>query len=191
MKTVIVGDLAMWISKLIVFVVFSALIFFSCKKEEIPFSTGRPDAKTWLVPKDEIIDAGVGKDGIPSVDAPNFTSAAEINNHFNDDLVLGFVHQQEAKAFPLDMLNWHEIINDKIGNLPMAITYCPLTGTGLGWGRSINGAVTTFGVSGLLYNNNLMPYDRSWFRMPNTLSFAGRRSSFLLSGKNNRSWLVR
>ena len=150
----------MWISKLIVFVVFSALIFFSCKKEEIPFSTGRPDAKTWLVPKDEIIDAGVGKDGIPSVDAPNFTSAAEINNHFNDDLVLGFVHQQEAKAFPLDMLNWHEIINDKIGNLPMAITYCPLTGTGLGWGRSINGAVTTFGVSGLLYNNNLMPYDR-------------------------------
>ncbi|MCK4748600.1 MAG: DUF3179 domain-containing protein, partial [Bacteroidales bacterium] len=58
------------------------------------------------------------------------------------------------------ILDWHEIINDQIGGVNISVTYCPLTGTGIGWNREINGKVTSFGVSGLLYNSNLIPYDR-------------------------------
>ena len=57
-------------------------------------------------------------------------------------------------------MNWHEIINDQIDDLAICITFCPLTGTGIAWNRMVNGNKTTFGVSGLLYNTNLMPYDR-------------------------------
>ena len=62
---------------------------------------------------------------------------------------------------PHRILDWHEIINDEIGELKLSITYCPLTGTGIGWNREIDGTLTTFGVSGLLYNTNLIPYDRA------------------------------
>jgi len=60
----------------------------------------------------------------------------------------------------LPILDWHEIVNDEMGDLFFAITYCPLTGTGIGWNRKLGAEPTTFGVSGLLYNSNLMPYDR-------------------------------
>jgi len=67
------------------------------------------------------------------------------------------------------ILDWHEIINDGIGNTKFAITYCPLTGSGISWDRIIDGNETTFGVSGLLYNTNLIPYDRktesNWSQM--------------------------
>ena len=64
----------------------------------------------------------------------------------------------EVKIYPHPILDWHEIINDGIGDKKYALTYCPLTGTSLAWDRTINGQETTFGVSGLLYNTNLMPY---------------------------------
>ena len=135
-------------------------IILGCEKTAEPFSTGRPDAKVWAVPIEEVVDAGVGKDGIPSVDNPQFTKASEVNNAFDNDFVLGIEYNGTLRAYPIPMLNWHEIINDEINGLSLAITYCPLTGTGIGWSRLINGAETSFGVSGFLYNNNLMPYDR-------------------------------
>jgi len=64
-------------------------------------------------------------------------------------------------AYPHIILDWHEIINDNVGDVSVAITYCPLTGTGIGWNRILNGNETTFGVSGLLYNTNLIPFDRA------------------------------
>lgn len=115
---------------------------------------------TWDVPVDEVFDAGVGKDGIPSLDAPMFSPASEINTAFDEVLVLGIEHEGEFRAYPVHMLNWHEIINDDIQGLEVAITYCPLTGTGIGWGRRLDGFLSSFGVSGFLYNTNLMPYDR-------------------------------
>ena len=65
-----------------------------------------------------------------------------------------------VKAYPHPILDWHEIVNDDIQGKKLAITYCPLTGTGIAWNRMLEGSETTFGVSGLLYNTNLMPYDR-------------------------------
>ncbi|NIV16145.1 MAG: DUF3179 domain-containing protein, partial [Aliifodinibius sp.] len=87
----------------------------------------------------------------------------------NGDLVIGLKMGNDIKAFPHKILDWHEIINTGIGNKALAVTYCPLTGSAIAWSRVINGSITTFGVSGLLYNSNLIPYDRmtdsNWSQM--------------------------
>ncbi len=123
----------------------------------------------WLIPKNEVFDGGPGKDGIPSVDKPLFLPNSSITFMKDDDLVLIVLDGGKPKAYPHPILDWHEIVNDQIGDIKIAITYCPLTGTGIGWDRNINGKTTTFGVSGLLYQNNLLPYDRetnsNWSQM--------------------------
>lgn len=120
------------------------------------------DPNKWLVPQNEVLDGGPGKDGIPSVDAPEYSSPEEMVGFISsNDLVLGIVHNGQARAYPHPILDWHEIVNDDIDELSVAITYCPLTGTGIGWDRVVNRGKTEFGVSGLLYNSNLMPYDRA------------------------------
>jgi hypothetical protein len=114
----------------------------------------------WLIPKTEVYDGGPGKDGIPALTEPDFIPAGDAGYLAEDDLVLGYAVGSEVRAYPHPILDWHEIINDRVGDVNISVTYCPLTGTGIGWNRSINGKVTTFGVSGLLYNSNLIPYDR-------------------------------
>ena len=74
--------------------------------------------------------------------------------------MIGYKNGDDIRAYSHSILDWHEIINDNIGDTSVAITYCPLTGTGIGWNRILNGTETTFGVSGLLYNTNLIPFDR-------------------------------
>lgn len=132
---------------------FVFAILFSCSKNEI--------SGTWLIPEDEVLDGGPGKDGIPSVDNPRFTGVAQVESYLLDtDLVLVAKVGNDVKIYPHPILDWHEIINDGIQDEKFAVTYCPLTGTGIGWNRVIDGKETTFGVSGLLYNSNLIPYDR-------------------------------
>ena len=137
--------------------VFFLLIFWGCEKE--PLADGNTSSEEWSIPIDEIFDGGPGKDGIPALTEPAFIPRNEgyLDGH---NMVLGFVAGDEARAYPVDILDWHEIINDTVGDVNIAVTYCPLTGTGIGWNREINGNITTFGVSGLLYNSNLIPYDR-------------------------------
>ena len=133
-----------------------------CEEEpENSSSPGSDSLKSWAIPRDEVFDGGPGKDGIPALTEPEFISAEEAEYLSDDDLVIGFVHGDEARAYPHDILDWHEIINDRVGDANISVTYCPLTGTGIGWNREIDGNVTTFGVSGLLYNSNLIPYDRN------------------------------
>lgn len=123
----------------------------------------------WLIPKDQIFDGGPGKDGIPALTNPQFAAASATSYLNDDDLVILIKLNNEIKVYPHPILDWHEIINDGIGNDKFTITYCPLTGSGLASNRVINGNETTFGVSGLLYNSNLLPYDRgtnsNWSQM--------------------------
>jgi len=126
----------------------------------VPGSGGNSN-NTWSIPQDEVFDGGPGKDGIPSVDDPKFSNVGDIDFLAPDDLVLGIKVGNEVRAYPHPVLDWHEIVNDVINGTAIAITYCPLTGTGIGWHREIGNTTTTFGVSGLLYNTNLIPYDRS------------------------------
>ena len=154
-------------------VYMSLLISMSCSQENIlPGNSNVSNDTTvggWLVPDNEIFDGGPGKDGIPALSNPQFTNAQEAAYLSDNDLVLGFVIDGEARAYPHNILDWHEIVNDSYDDLHMAVTYCPLTGTGIGWDREVSGTLTTFGVSGLLYNSNIIPYDRetdsNWSQM--------------------------
>lgn len=115
----------------------------------------------WSIPISEVLDGGPGKDGIPALVNPDLSDVQSINYLQDDDLVIGFKQGSDVRAYPHAILDWHEIINDNIGDVSVAITYCPLTGTGIGWNRLLKESETTFGVSGLLYNTNLIPYDRA------------------------------
>lgn len=127
----------------------------------------------WKIPSTAVFDGGPGKDGIPSIDNPVFGDIASQDANIPDEeLVVVVKAGEEVKAYPHHILDWHEIVNDDFNQgLSLALTYCPLTGTAVGWNREINGSVTTFGVSGLLYNSNLIPYDRAtdsyWSQMLN------------------------
>lgn len=105
---------------------------------------------------------GPPKDGIPSIDKPKFETAAEANNWLKpDDLVLGFFHKGQARAYPLRILNWHEIVNDRVAEDAVLVTYCPLCFTGIAFSRIIDGVEVEFGTSGKLINSNLVMYDRT------------------------------
>lgn len=116
----------------------------------------------WLVPIGEIKDGGPGKDGIPSIDNPQFVDVNDENASFinDEDLVIGIKSENEMIAYPHKILDYHEIINDNISGFPVSVNYCPLTGTGFVWEGEVNSTNSTFGVSGLLYNSNLILYDR-------------------------------
>ncbi len=113
-----------------------------------------------LVPPVEILAGGPPRDGIPAIDAPKFVPAGKANLGAADR-VLGLAREGVAKAYPVKILNWHEIVNDRLGDDPIAVTYCPLCGTGIAYRAQIAGKAATFGVSGLLYNSDLLLYDRS------------------------------
>ena len=113
-----------------------------------------------LVPLEDILSGGPPRDGIPSIDSPKFVSAAEVDWLFSNSRVLGLEINGVVRAYPIAILNWHEIVNDTVGGVPLAITYCHLCGTGMAFRRDFKGTVTTLGVSGLLYNSDLLLYDR-------------------------------
>lgn len=115
----------------------------------------------WLIPKKEIYDGGPSKDGIAALTNPLFLSANEASYLTESDLVIGVKIKDEIRAYPHFILDWHEVINDDINGTLFAVTYCPLTGSAVAWGRVVGSETTTFGVSGLLYNSNLIPYDRA------------------------------
>lgn len=137
--------------------IFYTLSFWSCQKTA-PAYQGEKDV--WLIPVLEIYE-GAGRDAIPSVNEPLFNSISDTDYLKEDDLVLGVQVGDKIKAYPHPILDFHEIINDEVNGLPLAINYCPFTGTGMAWERTFNGLTTTFGVSGFLYNSNLMPFDRN------------------------------
>jgi hypothetical protein len=120
------------------------------------------DLNTWLIPVSQVKDGGPGKDGIPSLDFPKFVAPSSSEASFlnDNDLVIGIVDGNEVRAYPHLILDWHEIVNDKLNDVSVTINYCPLTGTAFGWKSISNGSTSTFGVSGLLYNSNLILYDR-------------------------------
>jgi hypothetical protein len=114
------------------------------------------------ISKSEIFNGGPGKDGIPALTNPPLVLPREDEASFlrDGDRVIGLVVEGEPIAVPLGILWWHEIVNLEAGGRRLAVTHCPLTGSSLAFDRDPLGGVE-LGVSGLLYRNNLMMYDRS------------------------------
>ena len=119
-------------------------------------------ASVWLIPVDEVIDGGPGVDGIPSIDVPLFEAISANTDSDPEGLVIGLKHNGRTKAYPHDIMTWHEIVNDDRNTAnALVLSFCPLTGTAMAWQSHEDFGRTTFGTSGLLYNNNLILYDRA------------------------------
>lgn len=118
------------------------------------------DLSNSLIPRNEILPGGPPRDGIPAIDQPRFIKPADVNFLRDEDRVLSVKIDNEVRAYPLRILVWHEIVNDQIGDRAIAVTYCPLAGASLVIDRQVNGRKLSFGVSGLLYQSDLIMYDR-------------------------------
>lgn len=112
------------------------------------------------IPHGEILSGGPPRDGIPSIDAPKFIAPDKADFMEDKDLVLSFTHNGKTRAYPLRILVWHEIVNETINGKPILVTYCPLCGTAMIFDRKVGGMVRDFGVSGLLYQSDVLMYDR-------------------------------
>lgn len=112
------------------------------------------------IPVRDIHAGGPPRDGIPSIDRPQFVPPARASLLQDDDMVVSFSHDGETRAYPLRILVWHEIVNDRIGDLAINVSYCPLCGSAMVFDRTIEGRQLEFGVSGLLYQSDVLMYDR-------------------------------
>ena len=117
-------------------------------------------ASEWLVSENQVVDGGPGVDGIPPLQNPSYESAMTINSVQPDDLVVAVRHEGQIWVYPHDIMDWHEIINDGPADNPFIFSYCPLTGSAMVWEGSPADNDPTYGGSGLLYNSNLILYDR-------------------------------
>ncbi len=118
------------------------------------------DLSETLVPAVEIHHGGPPRDGIPAVDDPKFVPAGDATWLADDDRVLGMQLNGIAKAYPIRIMNYHEIVNDRFRDAAVVVSFCPLCGTGMAFSAQVDDRTRTFGVSGLLYNSDVLLYDR-------------------------------
>ena len=115
----------------------------------------------------EIRSGGPPKDGIPPIDRPRFVPQAEYRGAGESEPVIAFARDGDARAYPLRILIWHEIVNDVVGGIPVSVTYCPLCNSAIVFDRRLDGKVLDFGTTGKLRNSDLVMYDRqteSWWQ---------------------------
>lgn len=124
---------------------------------EDPFDDAHPRP---LIEVTRLRAGGPPPDGIPPIDEPRFLSADEVNFLADDEPVLALEVDGEARAYPVQIMIWHEIANDTVGGVPVAVTYCPLCNSAIAYDRRLDDGVLTFGTSGLLYQSALVMYDR-------------------------------
>lgn len=136
-----------------------------------------------LVPFEEIVSGGPPKDGIPSIDAPIFVPVSDAEEPARAP-VMSVEIAGDARAYPLSILIWHEIVNDTVGGVPVAVTYCPLCNSGVVVERVVGGVVTTFGTTGKLRLSDLVMYDRateSWWQQFEARAIVGARAGDVLA----------
>jgi hypothetical protein len=121
-----------------------------------------PEFPEPLVDPGQIISGGPPPDGIPPIDEPAFVPISEADKYLDsEEPIVVLEAGGEARAYPVQILTWHEIVNDTVGGKPVVVTYCPLCNTAVSFVRVVNGVETTFGTSGRLYNSALVMYDRA------------------------------
>jgi hypothetical protein len=152
---------------------------------QVPEAGWETDFAKYTVPLDEFQSGGPGKDGIPAVDHPTFVSVAEAGEWLADrEPVIELELGGTAHAYPLQILIWHEIVNDTVAGTPVAVTFCPLCNTALVFERRLDGQKLDFGTTGNLRNSDLVMYDRqteTWWQQ-----FGGEGVVGELAGKKLR-----
>ena len=132
----------------------------------------------------EILSGGPPKDGIPSIDTPSFIPVGEASQYADTEPVISISINGDARAYPLQILMWHEIVNDTVGGVPVSVTFCPLCNAAIVFDRRVEGQVLDFGTTGKLRRSDLVMYDRqteSWWQQ-----FLGRGIAGEMNGKELR-----
>jgi len=124
----------------------------------------KTSVESWV----EILSGGPPKDGIPALDDPSFVSvAAKTDLTPREPVITLEIEGEVPRAYPIRYLTWHEIVNDVVGDRPVAVTFCPLCNSGITFDRQTDAGVLSFGVSGKLRNSDMIMYDReteSWWQ---------------------------
>ena len=123
-------------------------------------SSGQLSFENLTIPRAEIHAGGPPKDGIPAITDPKVVTAASATFLTPQSRVVGLTIGKESRAWPIAILNYHEIINDTLDGIPIAVTYCPLCDSAAVFDRRTKSGVREFGVSGLLYSSNVLMYER-------------------------------
>ena len=143
----------------------------------------RTDFDTRNIDLREIIDGGPGKDGILAISFPVFEPVQSVNNIGIFEPVISISINGDARGYPFRMLIWHEIVNDVVGGVPVAITYCPLCNSAIVFDRRTNTEILEFGVSGLLRHSDMIMYDKqtqSWWQQFTGEAVVGTLTGFKL-----------
>ncbi len=140
----------------------------------------RSSVKAWS----EIMSGGPPKDGIPALDAPSFLRASGARGLGDREPVITLeMAGAEPRAYPIRYLMWHEIVNDQIGGVPVAVTFCPLCNSAMSFDRRVRGQVLRFGVTGKLRRSDMVMYDRetqSWWQQAEGRGIVGRMNGVQL-----------
>ena len=127
----------------------------------------KTDFSKTIINLKEILDGGPPRDGIPPIDRPKYKSIAESQELTATEPVISLEINGDARAYPLRVMTWHEIVNDVVGGVPVTITYCPLCNTAIVFKRELDGQILDFGTTGKLRYSDLVMYDRqteSWWQ---------------------------
>lgn len=167
-----------------IFLIFSTLLSFAFEG----FSLENISVK-----KSDITQSGAKKDDIPAIVAPKFLPIHKVDYLYDDDTVIGVIGEGKARAYPFRILVWHELVNDTFEGKAILISYCPSCSTAMIFDREIEGKVYTFGVSGLLYKNNILMYDHQtdslWSQlMMSGISNEGKEKPLTIRFGEQMSW---
>ncbi len=142
------------------------------------------DFSEHAVPLTQFASGGPGKDGIPAIDRPRFVDVAAANRFLSDREPVAVVQLDgKAKAYPLQIMVWHEIVNDKLAGRSIALTYCPLCNSTVAFDRRVGGRTLSFGTTGNLRNSDLVMFDRqteSWWQQITGQAVVGELTGTML-----------
>ncbi len=142
----------------------------------------KTDFSKTIIDLSEIINV-IGADVIPSIDNPKFQPIAKETDIKGNEPVIAFAHNGVTRAYPLRYMMWHEIVNDVVGGLPVAVTYCPLCNSSVVFNRVIDGKAVTFGTTGKLRYSALVMYDRdeqNWWQQVTGEALVGAKAGEIL-----------
>ncbi len=155
-----------WLVRLTRIAVLAAIGWWAVKdivRAQVPssFEWPKTNFEKTLVDLNEIMSGGPPKDGIPSIDSPKFVAPASAADWIDPrEPVIVLVLNKDARAYPLQILTWHEIVNDTVGGVPVSVTFCPLCNASIVFDRRVGAQVLDFGTTGRLRKSDMVMYDR-------------------------------
>jgi len=148
-----------------------------------PTSGWETDFENTSINLDDVLSGGVPRDGIPPIDNPNFEAVQYVLDLQPQSPIISLEINGDSRAYPLEVLTRHEIVNDVVGGVPVAVTYCPLCNSAVVYERTVDGEVLRFGVSGNLRNSDLIMWDdktESWWQQLTGEGIVGDYNGYML-----------